>query len=139
MKKFLPVLLVIAAVALLPSCVTTKAIARNKSISEQWLASLHKAQPGFNMTGTYTSNVYHWGGAQFVQTGSQVTGKIGSYSVHGVVRGNRAYLLASHGSLNYYSMILNPAKGGDLEGAFSDDIPFSLEDAEPIVLNKINL
>ncbi|MEO6847411.1 MAG: hypothetical protein ABI443_07775 [Chthoniobacterales bacterium] len=138
MKKIVPILLAISALAMLPSCVTTKAIARNKSTSEQWLASQHKAQPRINVTGTYTSVVYHWGGAQLAQNGSQVTGTIGSYTLHGVVRGTHVYLLAVNGGLNKYSMILN-AKGDNLQGAFSDSIPFSIQDAEQITLEKISL
>ncbi|MEO6053380.1 MAG: hypothetical protein ABIP97_05150 [Chthoniobacterales bacterium] len=138
MKKFLPILLAVGALAMFSSCVTTKAIVRNKNVSEQWLASQHRGQAKVNVTGTYTSAVYHWGGAQLVQKGSEVTGTIGSYKLHGVVRGYRVYLLASSGSLDKYSIILS-AKGQDLVGAFSDSIPFSIQEAEPMTLTKINL
>ncbi|MEO8205428.1 MAG: hypothetical protein ABI615_04555 [Chthoniobacterales bacterium] len=138
MKKFLPILLAVGALAMFSSCVTTKAIVRNKQVSDQWLASQPKKQPTINVTGHYTSEVYRWGGAELIQKGSSVTGTIGSYTLRGVVRGSRVYLLAINSGLDKYSIILN-ADGNNLVGAYSDSIPFSIKYAEPLRLEKIRL
>lgn len=138
MKKFLTLLLALGAIATFPSCVSMKHVTQNKNAGDKWLASQSQARPKVNVSGNWISD--QWGGATFNQTGNKVTGTLGGYKVHGVVYGTRVYLLAAGRVLSDYTIIMNPDATGDmLEGGYSDSIPFSLEDAEPIILNKIQM
>ena len=136
MRKFASVLLVLAA---LSGCsfVTEFNDARynrNNKTGDNWLSD--QSEPaGIIVAGNWTSS--DWGQASFSQTGRKITGTIGSYTVHGVASGNRAYLLIAQGDWYYYSAVLELQRPGLLTGRFSRAIPFVKDFGRPMRLEQL--
>lgn len=107
---------------------------RNNRTGDNWLSD--QTEPaGINIAGNWTSN--DWGEVSFIQNGRKVTGTIGSYTVHGVVSGERAYLLIAQGDWYYYSAVLELQRPGLLTGRFSRAIPFVTTVGRPMRLQQL--
>jgi hypothetical protein len=107
---------------------------RNNKTGDNWLSD--QSEPAaINIAGNWTSN--DWGRASLSQSGRRVTGTIGSYTVHGVVSGERAYLLVAQGDWYYYSAVLELQRPGLLTGRFSRAIPFVKSVGRPMRLEQL--
>jgi len=94
---------------------------RNNKTGDNWLSD--QTEPaGINVSGNWTSD--DWGRVRLIQQGRNVSGAIGGYDVHGVVSGQRVYLLIAQGEWYYYSAVLELQRPGLLTGRFSRAIPF---------------
>lgn len=123
MKRLAAAFLILAALA---GCsVVTEFIDsrynRNNKTGDNWLSD-QTGPAAINISGNWTSN--DWGQASFSQSGRRVTGTLGGYTVHGVVSGERAYLLIAQGDWYYYSAVLELQRPGLLTGRFSRAIPY---------------
>ncbi|MCK9589279.1 MAG: hypothetical protein WC076_06000 [Terrimicrobiaceae bacterium] len=107
---------------------------RNNKTGDNWLSD--QSEPaGIEIGGNWTSD--DWGHASFTQSGRRITGTIGSYSVQGVVSGERAYLLIAQGDWYYYSAVLEFQRPGLLAGRFSRAIPYVKSFGRPMRLEQL--
>ncbi len=107
---------------------------RNNKTGDNWLSD--QSEPaGINISGNWTSN--DWGRATFTQDGRRVSGILGGYTVHGVVSGERAYLLIAQGDWYYYSSVLELQRPGLLTGRFSRAIPYVKNFGRPMRLEQL--
>lgn len=136
MKRLLFIFLFVAA---LTGCsvfeqVNEERYSRNNRVGENWLSD-HSNPAEINIAGSWSS--YDWGRAFFRQKGRRITGKLGDYSVNGVVSGRRVYLLIAQGDWYYYSAILEPKRSGLLVGRYSRAIPFVKGFSRSMQLEKL--
>lgn len=80
-----------------------------------------------------------WGYANWIQTGAEVRGELGLYSVQGRVAGKTLYLVLSSGHRVAYTAILKPTATGGLSGvavgrALADAVPPGPSDQAPLDL-----
>ncbi len=92
-------LLVVLMGLSLIGCNTTEKYAANNAAGQRWLDE-HRGGAGISVGGIWQSE--DWGGSKLVQEGRAVNGTLGSYSVRGVVSGQRAYLLLQSGGWIHY-------------------------------------
>jgi len=102
---------------------------RNNKAGDNWLSDQTNSA-GINIAGKWASN--DWGQATFTQSGRNIAGTIGSYSVHGVASGDCAYLLIAEGEWYCYSAVLELQRPGLLTGRFSRAIPYVKNLARPM-------
>ena len=107
---------------------------RNNKTGDNWLSD-QTDSAGINIAGNWTSK--DWGNASFSQAGRNITGTIGSYTVHGVASGDHAYLLISQGEWYYYSAVLELQRPGLLTGRFSRAIPYVKSIGRPMRLELL--
>lgn len=133
--KFAATLLVALLTITLASCNQKERYAANGLAADDWIAA-NGGIAGMNVTGSWQSHEFGWGGIRFIQSGSTVTGAMGNYSVKGVVNGQRLYLALSSGGWVYYTMILQK-EGSNLAGFYSSSIPFSTSDQAAVTLARL--
>ena len=80
--------------------------------------------PEINVSGSWESvnSIFAggWGYANLTQSGSQVIGTLGMYTVEGRVAGKKLFLMILSGSRVYYTAMMEPTKEDTLSGmAFS--------------------
>lgn len=93
----------------------------NNSAGRAWLSD-QIFPPEIVVHGNWKSDT--WGRASLYQTGNEVRGNLGDYSVEGVVSGKKVYLLASEGGWFYYSIILEMPVENVLIGYYSRNVPY---------------
>jgi hypothetical protein len=126
----------IGSVFLQAGCSNAEKYAANQSASSSWL----KATAGtsrVSIDGTWQSLEFGWGGdGRFVQTGNQITGALGNYSVRGVINGSTVYLTFDSNGWTYYTCVLKK-NGNMLAGFYSSSVPFSSQNQGVLTLRKI--
>jgi hypothetical protein len=132
-KAIIPLL----ALAVILSGCTKEKYAANNAAGADWLEA-NRGSASTSVAGTWESIGDSWGSIRLVQSGSNISGAIGSYTVKGVMRGSRAYLLLSSNGWIYYTAILNRS-GDALIGFYSSSVPFSTSDQAAMTLRKLKL
>ena len=137
MKACTPFLaLALVAIAVFTGC-TKEKYAANNAAGADWLEA-NRGSASTSVAGTWESIGDSWGSIRLMQSGSNISGAIGSYSVKGVMRGSRAYLLLASNGWNYYTAILTRS-GDALVGFYSSSVPFSPADQAAMTLRKVGL
>lgn len=131
MKALLRTLLPVLIVAVLPACHTPAKYQKNRAATHEWLTA-SAGTSRLNIEGSWYAE--DWGHGHLAQNGNKVTGHIGRYPVHGVINGTTMYLAATDEGWTSYTIVVKYARPGVLEGYYSDYIPYSDKDREPIVL-----
>jgi hypothetical protein len=101
-----------------------------------WLAA-HAAPATINVSGTWHSE--KWGDIVLYRDAAsgQLKGHADEWHIHGVVGGNRVFLLfTSFGDVNY-SAILMAASDGSLDGSYSNKLMSEGDKGEPMHLARI--
>lgn len=110
-----------------------------------WIDSKTEA-PELNVAGSWQSVVSMfaggWGNASLIQSGPQVNGTLGLYTVEGRVAGKKLYLMILSGNRVYYTAVIEQNKEGALSGmAYSkilpDDPQSRYADRAPIALVRV--
>ncbi len=127
-------LLVVLMGLSLIGCNTTEKYAANNAAGQRWLDE-HRGGAGISVGGIWQSE--DWGGSKLVQEGRAVNGTLGSYSVRGVVSGQRAYLLLQSGGWIHYTAVLAKPSATQLSGFYSYTVPFSLADQRELEMRRI--
>lgn len=130
-------LIPIALVALTLTSCNKEKYAANNAAGEAWL-NARRGTASASVSGAWESVSDNWGSIRFIQNGSSISGAIGSYSVKGVMNGNRAYLLLTSNGWIYYTAILSRS-GNALVGFYSPSVPFSTSDQAAMNLKRVNL
>lgn len=125
----------VAAAIVLGGCSLSEKYSKNQAAGEAWLASAAARPSASHFEGTYYSP--DWGLVALNQEGRNLSGSIGHYHLRGKVAGKTAYLLLVDDQWTDYTMVLSRKSAGVLTGSYSAHIPFSKDDAEPILLNQI--
>jgi len=138
MKQSGVFLSVLALVLLVTSgCSTAEKYAANQAAALSWLDS-KAGKPSIRVDGAWEALEYGWGGAgRFVQSGNEISGALGSYTVRGVVNGSDVYLVFDSGGWSYYSAVLK-RRGDTLGGFYSSSTPFSAADQGSLTLRRIS-
>lgn len=133
MKKFLALGLVLVAAVSFSSCKTAEKYKTLNSKADTWLAA--QTQPSrANFSGSWHAN--DWGHVELKQNGRNVTGRIGSFDVRGVVSDDNLYLAISENGWVYYTAKLDYVNRNLAEGYYSYSVPFSREDMSQITLRR---
>ena len=126
MRKFTSLLMAAGCVLAMNSCETQKSIAANSTAANEWL-KLQQGPARINVSGTWFSE--DWGRAELKQSGRDITGRIDTYEVKGVVSGGKAYLTTWDSGKCYYAVILSQSSRNVLSGSYTDG-PTYLNDAK---------
>ncbi len=126
--------LLLATLAL-GGCHTAEKYAQNNGATAQWLDA-NAGTPSVNVSGRWQSD--DWGDADFRQKGNRVTGILGKYPVGGVVRNDKVFLAITENGWTYYTAVLeaNPFTN-TLDGNYSEEVPYSREDLNPMSLARV--
>ena len=136
MKTPLLLLAALAAVTLTSGCAfTSERNAKNKAAGQAWLQSGNRGPAKTNFEGMYYSP--DWGSVALNQRNDKVTGTIGHFHISGIATGRTAYLLLIDDEWVEHTMVLKRKSSEILEGSYSSFVPFSKEDALPVVFDKI--
>jgi hypothetical protein len=108
------------------SCETQKSLGANATAANDWL-KLQQGASRINVTGTWFSE--DWGRADLKQSGRDITGRIDTYEVKGVVSGSKAYLTTWDSGKCYYAVVLSQTSRNTLSGTYTDG-PIFLDDAK---------
>ena len=134
--KTLFTLALLSAAILLGGCSNAEKYAANQAATSSWLKS-SGGRPDMRISGAWEALETGWGGAgRFVQTGNQITGALGNYTVRGVVNGTTAYLAFESSGWTYYTAVLKK-RGNTLGGFYSGEVPFSARDQGSLTLRKL--
>ncbi len=117
MKKPTSCLVAAACLAAITSCETQKSIAKNAESANEWL-KLQQAPSRINVSGTWFSE--DWRRADLKQSGRDITGRIDTYDVKGVVSGGKAYITTWDSGKCYYAIILSQPSKNVLSGSYTD-------------------
>ncbi len=118
------------------SCNTAEKYAANQAATDNWLAA-SKGSAGITVGGVWEPEEVGWGGnAVLEQRGNQVRGKVGNYTVLGVINGSKLYMALISDDWTYYTAILTK-KGSKLTGYYSSQVPFSPVEQWAFNLNRI--
>ena len=120
----------------LPGCNLAERYHENNAATAQWIAA-NAGTPSINISGKWHSD--DWGDAVLTQKGNRVTGYIGKYPVGGSIKGNTVFLALTDDGWTYYTAIVELTWQKNLEGSYSDSVPFAPEDRSPFQLTRAGL
>jgi hypothetical protein len=131
---------ILATISLLLSSCLTAGDAR------EWVR-LQKGVKGTNITGNWDSGSFFsggWGSGHIVQTGMEIVGTMGMYTIEGVVNGDNIYLIFISGNRVYYTGQLKYMPDGTLVGTAVEKAIINTADARdkqkyPIILKRYKL
>lgn len=133
MKSLLVVLL--CGISLfLSGCNLKEKYARNHQAAEFWLAS-NPPTSGKNIAGSWKAMDADWGEVRLRQSGSDVSGFIGAYSVHGHVQGENVYMILKCDDWVYFTVVMKIGKSR-MKGFYSSSVPFSTKDQASIEFKR---
>jgi hypothetical protein len=115
----------------LPGCNLAERYQQNNAATAQWI-NANAGIPAINISGKWHSG--DWGDAVLMQKGNRITGYIGKYPVGGSVKGNAAFLALTEDGWTYYTAVVELTWQKNLEGSYSDSVPFAPEDRNPFQL-----
>lgn len=127
MKNFASFLMAAGCLLAMNSCETQKSIAANATAANDWL-KLQQGASRINVSGTWFSE--DWGRADLKQSGRDISGRIDTYEVKGVVSGNKAYLTTWDSGKCYYAVILSQPSKNVLSGSYTDGPTYRAEAKE---------
>ena len=120
MKTTSIALLTAAVVIVFSGCNSPARFTRNHADTQAWLAP-HTAKASLDVSGNWSS--VDWGTTYFGQSGRNVTGSTGEFTVKGVVSGDRAYLTLWDADWCYHTMTIGSGGRGVLTGTWTHEPP----------------
>ncbi|HOD14158.1 MAG TPA: hypothetical protein PK307_09495 [Spirochaetota bacterium] len=111
--------------------------------ARQWLL-LQKGEKGVNITGNWDSGPFFsggWGSGHIVQTGMEIIGTMGLYSIEGVVNGDTISLIFISGNRIYYTGQVKLMPDGTLVGTAVEKAIINTADGQdsqkyPVILTR---